>query len=102
MRTNPAASRKRSRRSPQTKPQLVVVRIVVEARQPGCEAFDRDFVFGVEIDEGAQLLGDPRQRYRFVAAASFEFFDAAISEIHRRYSGKAVASSISVSCSLRR
>jgi hypothetical protein len=60
---------------------LVVVR-VVEAGEPGRQPLNLYLEVGKQIDERAQLIGDPSQRDRLVAASCFELLDPAIGEVH--------------------
>ena len=57
---------------------------VVEAGQPGGEPLDRRLELRVGVDEGLQLLGEPRQGDVLVTPASLELFYASIGEVHGR------------------
>ena len=56
--------------------------LVVEAREPGCEALYGSLKLGMKIDKGAQLVRKPGKRDLILAAPHLELLDASISEVH--------------------
>ena len=65
-------------RTPQTRSVLVVV----QSRQPGGQLLDGALELGVLVDEGPQLLGEPRQGDLIVTPARLELLDPSIGEVH--------------------
>src|SRR5690606_36489183 len=61
---------------------LLVVLIV--AGQPGGQPVDGGLELRVQVGEGPQLLGEPRQADLLLAAALLQLLDSAIGEVHRR------------------
>src|SRR5450631_2386280 len=61
---------------------LVVLVLVVEAGQPGGQAFDRDLELRVQVDELAQPLGHPGEGDLLGAAPLGELLDPAVGEVH--------------------
>src|SRR6476661_3891145 len=58
------------------------VLIVVEAGQPGGQPLDGRLEFGVQVDEGAQLVGQPLEGDLFLSPAGRKLLDAAVGEVH--------------------
>ncbi len=69
LRLVPRSRREHARYQAGISARLLVVRLVVEPGQPGGEPLERDLELRIEIDERAQLIGDPRKRDRLFAAA---------------------------------
>src|SRR6266545_2482692 len=57
--------------------------VFVVAGEVDGEAVDGGFVFGVEVDEGAEFFGEPGEGEVFLASAVGEFFQAAVGEVHQ-------------------
>src|ERR1022692_3597380 len=60
----------------------VVVRIVVEAREPGRQPVHRRLGFGAQVHELAQPFREPAQGDAVVGAPVLQFFDTAVGEVH--------------------
>src|SRR5674536_178490 len=74
------------------------LRVVLQPREPGGEAFDRDLELRVQVEEVAQSLGQPLQRDRLAATPLGELLQSPVGEVHRqRY--RANAASRSATCS---
>ncbi|CAI7976356.1 hypothetical protein FRAHR75_240031 [Frankia sp. Hr75.2] len=58
------------------------VRVVVGAGQPGRELLDGVLELRVQVDEGAQSVGERVERHRFLAAAGSQLLDAPVGEVH--------------------
>jgi hypothetical protein len=62
---------------------VLLVFLVIKAGEPGCETLDGNLELGMEVDEGAQLIGQPRQSHLIIAPTGLELLDTSISEIHK-------------------
>ncbi len=75
--------------------------LVVQPGEPGGEPLDRDLELRIEVDEGPELLGEPRQGDLVVTPTRLEFLDASIGEIHQEqatWPQEARAASIRARC----
>lgn len=61
---------------------LLVVEIIVETSQPGCQPLDGNLVLWMHIDELAHALCEPFETDLLLAPAGKELFDSSISEVH--------------------
>ena len=62
------------------------VLIIVESGEPGGQALDRCLEVGVQVNEGAKLLGQPFKSDLLLASARCQLLNAAIGEIHDLHS----------------
>src|SRR5215469_11880529 len=69
--------------------------LVVVPCQPDGQPVDRRFVLRVRVDELGELLGQPGERHRLLAAPLGQFLDAAIGEVHRKPPGQRSAEATS-------
>ena len=60
----------------------LILLLVVEAREPGCEELHGSLELGMKIDKRAQLVRKPGKRDLILAAPHLELLDASISEVH--------------------
>ena len=68
--------------SPRCASALLVLEIVIQSSQPGCQSLNGNLVLGMHIDELTHALGKPGECDMLLASAREELLDAAISEVH--------------------
>jgi len=68
-----------SKQAQQRRPLLV---FAVEAGEPSREALHGSLKLRMEVDEGAQLISEPRESDLIISPACLELLDTPISEIH--------------------
>src|SRR5690606_37351511 len=71
--------------------------LVVESREPRGQALDGDLEVRVQIDEQAELFGEPREGEVLVAPAGGEFLDPSVREVHQA-NARSMRSLASVTC----
>jgi hypothetical protein len=62
--------------------EVCLLLLIVEAGEPSRETLHRSLKFGMEVDEGAHLIGEPGKRHFILAAACLELLDTPIGEVH--------------------
>ena len=76
---------------------VLLVFLVINAGEPGCQTLDGNLELGIEIDEGAQLIREPGKRHFVFTPPCLELLDTTISEIHE-LTRQAKAASNSARC----
>ena len=74
------------------------VLVVVQPGQPGGQLLDRALDVRMEVDERAELLGEPRQGDLVVTPACLELLDPSIGEVHPGVAQRKAESSSSRCC----
>jgi hypothetical protein len=63
-------------------PEGLLVLLVIEAGEPGCQALYRSLKLGMKINKPPQLIGEPGEGNLIIAPPSLQLLNATISEIH--------------------
>jgi hypothetical protein len=61
---------------------VLLVFLIIEPGEPGCQTLDGNLELGIEIDECAQLIREPGKRHFVLTPPCLELLDTPISEIH--------------------
>jgi hypothetical protein len=79
---------------------VLLVFLVIQPGEPGCQTLDGNLELGIEIDERAQLIREPGKRHFVLTSPCLELFDTSISEIHE-FTRQAKAASNRARCCCR-
>jgi len=60
----------------------LLVFLVIQTGEPGCQTLDGNLELGIEVDERTQLIREPAKRHFFFTPPCLELLDTPISEIH--------------------
>jgi hypothetical protein len=61
---------------------VLLVFLVIQTGEPGCQTLDGNLELGIEVDERTQLIREPGKRHFFFTPPCLELLDTPISEIH--------------------